>query len=87
MSRAQCTTLARAGGEAATQPSYVVKTEEDCVKAASRESCEAMYAAQQAAQKDSGPSVDAERCLEEESKERCEAQLGPQLEAQYRAEG
>jgi hypothetical protein len=87
MSRAQCKALARAGDEAATQPSYVVKTEEDCVDAAGRESCEAMYAAQQAAQKASGTSVDAEHCLEEESMERCEAQLGPQLEAQYRAEG
>jgi hypothetical protein len=46
-----------------------------------------MLAAEKAAQKDAGGSVDAEHCLEKHTRARCEAQLKAQLEAQDAAAG
>jgi hypothetical protein len=83
MSRRDCATRLR--GMSVTSHSHAVESPRDCVKARSRAQCKELIAAQAAAAKEVGESVDVEKCIEEPTP-RCEAALRKVAEEQSRAQ-
>ncbi|HEX5928540.1 MAG TPA: hypothetical protein VFY48_04025 [Solirubrobacterales bacterium] len=80
ISRAQCKADAEQARSA--EPSYPVGSPAACGKTMSRPECEAMFAAEKAAQESGGKSVSVEECMREPSPV-CEDQLAAQLEAEH----
>ncbi|HEX5713706.1 MAG TPA: hypothetical protein VFX85_10370 [Solirubrobacterales bacterium] len=82
---ASCETLVKGAKQSEGSPSYPVTAPDDCLKAMSREECEALYAAQKQAASANGVSVGVEECLARPTPE-CEAVLRPIFERQREAE-
>jgi len=83
LSRKQCGTLVSEAARTRKTPSYAVGGPRDCLKAMSRQQCEATLAEQKTAS-ESGRSFDVQACMSNPTPS-CEAALRPAFEAQAKA--